>query len=83
MLVACGIVTMICSCSNTYPPSQYIGIFDYYDGYKNGELPFKGSYMYSGKWDTLFPNSKQIRLQGTYYKGKPDGKWQSFYRFGN
>lgn len=81
-LSACAIAIMICSCSNTYPPSQYIGIYDYYDGYKNGELPFDGNYMYSGEWDTLYPNNKQIRIQGTYYKGKPDGKWKSFYKDG-
>ena len=83
MLCASAIAVVMSACSHTYPPSRYIGIFDSYDGYKNGELPFNGNYLYSGTWSTSYPQSKQIRVQGSYYKGKPDGKWKSFYRNGD
>lgn len=82
ILITSVIAVIMCSCSNTYPPSEHIGIFDSYDGYKNGELPFKEDGMYSGVWNVLYPYSKQIRVQGTYYKGIPDGEWKSFYRSG-
>ena len=82
-LCASAIAVVMSACSHTYPPSRYIGIFDSYDGYKNGELPFNGNYLYSGTWSTSYPRSKQIRVQGSYYKGKPDGKWKSFYRNGD
>ena len=82
-LCASAIAVVMSACSHTYPPSRYIGIFDSYDGYKNGELPFNGNYLYSGTWSTSYPQSKQIRVQGSYYKGKPDGKWKSFYRNGD
>ena len=82
MLCASAIIIVMGGCSHTYPPSKYIGIFDYYDGCENGALPFDGSYFYSGAWSALYPQSKQIKVQGTYLNGKPDGKWKCFYRNG-
>ena len=69
----------LCACNNTYPPSKYIGIFDYYDGYKNGHLPYSCKEQYCGSWRAFYQNSDLIRVQGKYYAGKPDGVWQSFY----
>ena len=71
------------SCSTSlYPPSKYIGLFDWYNGYKNGELP-NDQKFYTGKWQVKYPNSSNVNITGFYKNGLPDGIWNSYYFFGN
>ena len=69
-LCASAIAVVMSACSHTYPLSRSIGIFDSYDGYKNGELPFNGNYLYSGTWSTSYPQSKQIRVQTKSFENR-------------
>lgn len=57
------------------PPSHYIGIYDSYNGERNGKLPVENeNVLYSGKW-ALKDNS----LMGRYEAGIPTGLWKSYY----
>ena len=68
-----------CSCSQSlYPPSQYIGLFDSYNGYRNGELP-SSQKSYTGKWIIKYPNTSKVYVEGSYKNGLPDGVWNSYY----
>ncbi len=60
--------------SGVYPPSNYIGIFDQYNGYENGKLPGKEK-SYSGAWRHTLLSGETI--EGQYENGIPTGVWQS------
>ena len=69
----------LCSCSQSlYPPSRSIGLFDFYNGYRNGELPYSGR-PYTGKWMTEYSNTSRVHVAGNYKNGLPDGVWTSYY----
>lgn len=57
------------------PPSPYIGIYESYNGEKNGKLPVEDeNALYSGKWA-----SQDHSLTGRYEAGIPTGLWKSYY----
>ena len=59
-----------------YPPSKYIGIFDWYDGFKNGEFPGTNA-LYSGHWSQRHYNGS-VSIEGMYSNGIPVGVWSSY-----
>ena len=62
------------SCTNSYPPSKFIGLGTSYHDISNGQLPNDQSY--TGFWRS----SNDIeRIQGFYKNGIPIGTWIDYY----
>lgn len=62
-----------------FPPSRYVGIYDFYLGCENGQLP-ETTPQYTGVW-TWSENGK-VLLEGHYTDGIPSGEWREFSETG-
>ncbi len=67
------LVLIGCNSTSIYPPSKYIGLYENYNGYRNGSLPNHSDY--TGIWE-----NSNGRVTGYYRNGIPYGVWRSYYR---
>lgn len=75
------LLTVLGCNSSHMPPSNFIGIFDYYNGVKNGKLAKPGS-DYSGYWKCSNLNDSKTAIDGYYENGHPQGVWRTYYPMG-
>jgi len=74
--IICGMFVFNCMANEiNFPPSQYIGFYDEYLGFKNGQLP-NGDQRFTGYWRVM--EGKRILLEGQYSNGIPVGVWKEF-----
>lgn len=64
-----------------FPPAHYIGIYNEYHGYKNGNLPYTGK-PYTGPWKSTSTSVFGGSIMGFYKDGFPVGVWSQKYGSG-
>ena len=65
-----------------FPPARYIGLYNEYLGFKNGNLPNNSISNYTGEWRIRKGNNSFSCIDGYYKAGKPIGVWKEYYESG-
>ena len=76
IFLTCGLLALKCFGHEFfYPPSKFIGFYDEYLGFQNGQL-LGEDHTFTGSW--MWVKNGKTLLTGHYTDGIPSGEWKEF-----